>query len=130
MSSFGNLNNQITNKFNETLTGNYQSTASNGYEVVMTEDAMVDVINSTEYSHLFSNILGSIDSFLVQHEHGSSTVKFQNEMLSKRQSEELFAQMPYYLQHSNPRLMYSIERHGVSMKEYLVLVILDSMQEL
>lgn len=111
---------------------------SNEYEYMRTEEAALEVFQSKEFSDMFTNILGSIDNFIIKNKENEEKevtqlilstspnkksilipkLTSESEILTDRQLSELYMSLPYYMQlKNNFTLLYSTNKHGISMKK-------------
>ncbi len=102
------------------------------YEDVKNEEAIFDVFLSPDYTETMSNIVQSIENYYQENENYDdypyfrvqNTCKFipklntDSEILSERQLRELHANLPYYNQYKNLKLLYSTARDGYYKKTF------------
>jgi len=122
---------------NATLSGNVSIIEKDSFEPIeyqdiKNEESIFEVFKSKEYTETVSNILNAIDNYYNDNEayddypyfRIQNTCKFipklktPSRILSDRQLREIHANLPYYQQFKNFKLVFSPEVHGMSMRTF------------
>ncbi len=102
------------------------------YQDIKNEESIFEVFKSKEYTETITNILNAIDNYYNDNESYDdypyfriqNTCKFipklktPSQILSERQLREIHANLPYYQQFKNFKLVFSPENHGNSMRTF------------
>lgn len=102
------------------------------YQDIKNEESIFEVFKTKEYTATVTNVLNAIDNYYNENEtyddypyfRIQNTCKFipklktPSKILSDRQLREIHANLPYYQQFKNFKLVFSPEEHGMSMRTF------------